>query len=608
MKHIIFLGLILWMSGTIIGQVQKIDSLLHVLNTKNLSSNEELEVYNDISFFYARNDLAKGLEYASKGLQLAQKAKNKKMESAFYRNLGIVYFYRSSYDTTQIYLDKALVLALEVNDKPLEMKIYVDLGNLYAYQNYQTALEYYLKALSLSQNQPDRTTAVILNNIANIHRVLKNFDRAISFSEQALDIAERLKLEDVKMYACNGLGTAYAVKGDTDKAILYLQEALSINKNVGNKFYETSTLITLSSQLALKKEFEQALEYCHKALKIAEEINSPRELCNVLTVLSDVYREMGDYKECERIALRSWATDSVTYDVAGGTAKTLTVAYIHLGEKDKAEYFFRKYYDISAEGNNKSLHESLVDMEVKYETDKKEMRIASLEKERQLYVWLGVAGFLLIIALVVVLWQTTRNARKEKQLIATRSVLDGEMRERTRLARDLHDRLSGNLSAAKIELANSAESLQNVSDKLDGCIEEIRRVAHNLMPVSLQSGLKTALEDYVAKLPNVRFHFFGEDKHIDKGKEYIVYCCAGELVNNSLKHSGAKNIDVQLVQGGDYVALTVEDDGCGFDEKSVVKGIGLKNIRERVASCGGKMDIVTSSGKGTETTIEIKTK
>jgi signal transduction histidine kinase len=325
-------------------------------------------------------------------------------------------------------------------------------------------------------------------------------------------------------------------------------------------------------------------------------------------VMSDIYREMKDYTECVRTGLRVWAFDSVSYDVAMPAAKTLSVAYIHLGEKDRAEYFVRKYYDLSAEGNAKSLHENLSEMEVKYETEKKEMRIASLEKEKQLYIWLGAAGLLLAVTLVIALWQTGRNSRKEKQLIAAHSLLNGEMRERTRLAKDLHDRLGGNLSAAKIELANSAETLQNVSDKLDCCIEEIRRVAHNLMPVSLQSGIKTALEDYAAKFPGVQFHYFGEDKHLNRDVEYIIYCCAAELVNNSLKHSGAGNIDVQLVQGKDYVALTVEDDGCGFDEKSAGKGAGLKNIRDRVVSCGGKMDVVTSPEKGTETTVEIKIK
>jgi signal transduction histidine kinase len=128
------------------------------------------------------------------------------------------------------------------------------------------------------------------------------------------------------------------------------------------------------------------------------------------------------------------------------------------------------------------------------------------------------------------------------------------------------------------------------------------------MPISLQLGLKTALDDFSAQFPNVRFHFFGKEKRIDERIEFVVYCCANELVNNSVQQSGAQNIDIQLVQGDDYITFTVEDDGCGFDDNSATKGMGLKSIRDRVASCGGKMDVVTSQGKGTETTIEIKIK
>ena len=248
----------------------------------------------------------------------------------------------------------------------------------------------------------------------------------------------------------------------------------------------------------------------------------------------------------------------------------------------------------------------MADMEIKYETEKKEIRITSLEKERQLYVWLGVAGILFAMALGIVFWQKNKNMRKEKQLIATRSVLDGEMSERTRLARDLHDRLSGNLSAVKIGLNNN-EPQQSISNKLDKCIEEIRNVAHNLMPKSLQYGLKTALEDFAAQFPNVHFHFFGKEGNIEERTAFVAYCCANEMVNNSLWHSGAKNINLQMVQDKKLVSLTVQDDGCGCDEKMTSKGIGLKNIYDRVTSSNGKIDIVTSPSKGTEIIIELKT-
>jgi signal transduction histidine kinase len=78
------------------------------------------------------------------------------------------------------------------------------------------------------------------------------------------------------------------------------------------------------------------------------------------------------------------------------------------------------------------------------------------------------------------------------------------------------------------------------------------------------------------------------------------------LVNNALKHSGATTINLQLVQSKKHVSLTVQDDGCGFDDKTVEKGYGLENIHNRVASCRGKLDITSSPGKGTETVIEMK--
>jgi signal transduction histidine kinase len=127
------------------------------------------------------------------------------------------------------------------------------------------------------------------------------------------------------------------------------------------------------------------------------------------------------------------------------------------------------------------------------------------------------------------------------------------------------------------------------------------------MPSSLRLfGVKGALEDFCTHFHNVHFHFFGENMRMNQNLEYTVYCCARELVNNSQKHSGAENIHLQLVQSKKHVSLTVQDNGCGFDEKTVAKGDGLQNIRNRVASCKGKLDIVSSPGKGTETVIEIK--
>jgi len=233
--------------------------------------------------------------------------------------------------------------------------------------------------------------------------------------------------------------------------------------------------------------------------------------------------------------------------------------------------------------------------------------VDSFEKEQPMVVWLGIAAGLWVITLLIAFCQTMRNARINKQLIAAKAVQDREIADRARIAEDLHDRLGGSLSAVKIEL-NSTQDLQSLNAKLDECIREIREITHNLMPHSLLlRGMKTALEDFSAPFPNVHFHFFGKEIRIRERLEFIIYRCASELVTNFIRNSGdAREINIQLIQSEKYVSLTVHTDGCVFDGKTLSESVELNNIRDRVASCNGKVDIISSPTNGTETVIELK--
>jgi signal transduction histidine kinase len=77
-------------------------------------------------------------------------------------------------------------------------------------------------------------------------------------------------------------------------------------------------------------------------------------------------------------------------------------------------------------------------------------------------------------------------------------------------------------------------------------------------------------------------------------------------VNNAIKHSGATDIDVRLIQDDDHISLTVQDNGMGFDIKSVVKGSGLKNIDYRVTAFNSTVDISSSPDAGTKANIKFK--
>ncbi|NLT02698.1 MAG: sensor histidine kinase, partial [Bacteroidales bacterium] len=230
---------------------------------------------------------------------------------------------------------------------------------------------------------------------------------------------------------------------------------------------------------------------------------------------------------------------------------------------------------------------------------------------------------------------------REKRLVATQAVMEGETAERSRLARDLHDGLGGMLSVIKLNLHQVKKSdlmvpddvgrLDNVLGLLDQSMQELRRVAHNMMPEALvKYGLKAALADFCRNIENAHYHYFGEEKRLDPNLEVTVYRTAFELVNNALKHAEAKAINIQVVQQSDRLALTVHDDGKGFDTKSLThtdaasdksvdavtgqaadasaqkpSGHGLSNIANRAAAYGGTMDILSAPGQGTEITVEF---
>ena len=208
--------------------------------------------------------------------------------------------------------------------------------------------------------------------------------------------------------------------------------------------------------------------------------------------------------------------------------------------------------------------------------------------------------------------------------MAAQAVLQGQVEERTRLAKDLHDGLGGILSSAKYSFSNMKENMIITSEHaaafersmgmLDKSISELRRVAHNMMPEALVAfGLDTALKDFcnsieqtgVIQLTYQSFEI--NENTISKTTSAAIYRIIQELLNNILKHAHASTALVQLVRKNLALSITVEDNGKGFDPLVLDNsdGIGYLNLKNRIAYLNGSIDIQTSEGKGTSVNIEI---
>jgi signal transduction histidine kinase len=485
-----------------------------------------------------------------------------------------------------------------------------------------------MKALPLFEKLGDKASQLlVMGNISNIHACLHDYDKAIYYREQELAMAKVLNDVEIMCDIYYNIGSCYINKEEHKKSLEYVLKALEIADSIKDPLI--NPLATIALAIIYSDGFEdynKAEKYAKEGLRLAEESEMQNIIINAKSQLSAIYLVQERYQECDILASMSYEMD--TTDIANGLSITenIILANIFLGNKDKAVSFFQKHRSYVERKTVETLHRSIAEMEVQYETEKKELRIAEMEKEKVFYIWLGIVGGILLLSLLIlfiilhrlavskrklaeqqtiIAEQQIKQMEQKQQIVAAQLVMDGETAERTRLARDLHDGLGGMLSVVKLNLTD-LEHLEKARELLDQSINELRRVAHHLMPESLlRYGLKTALDDFCKSVPNLKFHYFGNESHLDDRIEVLIYRCAHELVNNAIKYANASTINVQLVQDPDLISLTVEDDGCGFDTETVGSGMGLENLRTRVAAYNGKINFFSSPGKGTEVSVEL---
>jgi signal transduction histidine kinase len=316
----------------------------------------------------------------------------------------------------------------------------------------------------------------------------------------------------------------------------------------------------------------------------------------------------------------------------------LSDVYAVTGRYKQAYEYFQKYKEVNDSVVDLNSKKYVTDLEKKYETEKKDKQIvlqeARLQKQNTLnYIFVASVCVLLIIFFLIyrtyrqnqkLQQQRLSELEKERKLAATEAVLKGEEQERTRLAKDLHDGLGGMLSGMKYSLNSmkgnvimtpeNQQAFERSMDMLDSSIMEMRRVSHNMMPEALvRFGLDTALKDYCNNINQsgalqVKYQSIGlENENLDQTIAITIYRIIQELTNNTLKHAMATTAIVQVTKTDGHIALTVEDDGRGFDVAILKqsKGIGWSSIQHRVDFMKGKLDIDSVPGTGTSIHIEF---
>lgn len=197
--------------------------------------------------------------------------------------------------------------------------------------------------------------------------------------------------------------------------------------------------------------------------------------------------------------------------------------------------------------------------------------------------------------------------------------LAAQEEERARVARDLHDEVNQSLTGLllRLEAARAragpelAHELADTKALANKAMEELLTLVRQLRPTALDDlGLKAALAGHVEELGRqgkvkASFESQGDFSDLHPDVQLVVYRVAQEALSNALQHSDAETLRVRLVREGDWVELTVGDDGHGFTFDQAARGLGIAGMRERALLVGGDLRVESRPEVGTRVGLRV---
>ncbi len=607
--------------------------------------------------------VAMQLENVDSAMFLFKIAATRSISASYYDGAGeallylgaAAFTYKNNAEMARAYQRQAMsfVNHATVYKGRLLAKYYSDLAHPYQLKGLFDSVAIYshmaIDALTKYNEGSPRLLVPLYNNLSAAYHETGQYTKSLDYQKRAAAILESQEDREGLILIYSNIAGTYLALQDTAHSRLYSNMGLGLCKVYPKSRYLTcmsglySTLGALS--LTANKPYE-AISYFESAITTNRKYYSYLGAADQYRGLSAAYKQLKDYKKEEYYLLEAMKAankieraDNMLVDIY----TDLSEVYSNLQQYEKAYY----YRDIAAELKGKLITKDKIlvtnKLDALYQTAEKDKDIiqkqlllshrnSELQSKNYWITGISVASFFLTI-LLAGLYRNYRqkqktqiekmnSLQKEKEISNLKAVITGEERERTRLARDLHDGNMVLFSAVKMQLRGLPKyhrelagnsNFEEISTQLDLAIKELRRTAHNLMPdMLLEGGLAEAVFYFCSTLQqstNIRFLFqqYGEMPRLQEEFELSLYRIVQELLQNIIKHAHASKGIVQLNYSDAILCITVEDNGQGFTDTNLENhsGMGLKSIRTRVSALNGSIDIRSITGKGTTVYLEF---
>jgi len=527
--------------------------------------------------------------------------------------------------------EKALNIAisqLEIVKKneniPLQIEWNFKIGKILRNnQNFKNALEYYTSAKKLSIKTND--SLAIANSIFNIG-AMQFFEYSIA-SYDAGDVNVNTDKRDL------ALNNFY-----------YLLEEFQNIKGTGKVFAQTYA--NLTGIYSYTEEFDKAEIAAHNAIEYFTTLKDTLSVIGVQNNLgvSQIYRKEYDKAEqnfIKALPLLKDTTNLKILDYKIANLNNLSEIYSNQGKYKAALVKLDESFKLNNVLFKKKSNIAIAEIEEKYSQEKTLATEVKKREKMQLWFTFFAATLLAVIIFGYVLYRNSKLKTRNLALILIKNelektnqieklqnethnkvltaTLDARVTERKYIAQVLHDSVSSLLSSASMHLLvikkKSKDNIEEIDKSryiIQEASEKVRDLSHKLISVILlKFGLVTAAQDLCKKYSNSDLTFELKSNQgiprFNQSFEIKIHNIIQEITNNIIKHSGATNATITINYTNDIMSIDIEDNGIGFDIKSLKNknGIGLNLIKSRIKTLKGKFDINSTNKTGTKIHIEV---
>lgn len=654
---------LLWISSTH-AQQSEIDSL-EIFIAKNTRDVKMADALSKLSGIYGKRDTEKGLKYAWRAKALAKAIDNNKALASSYALLVNVYRNTAKQDSTNYYLEHLENVATTAiaEDYNHINQIYYSTKGLYLNRsgNPKEALPYLLKGYEFTKKTGSEVeTYGQAINIANCYYQFADYKKSLEYNFIALKGFEKLGNKGGESFCYNNISNCYYQMNRFTESLSYINKSLKIKKELGDKRGLANAEQNLGNNYMALEDLVLAEKHFKNAIAINKELDNSAALVTNYYNIGRMYSEKNPqtaisyFNKGKALALKIDDTDMISkIDLEILASKTINdkqlqneekaivnvQAFKEAGKKrDEAEgyknladyYAQNKQYEKALEYTNKyhALRDTLKSNEVlaqlktieeQYNKEKNEKQIIVLQKDKVINEQkLNRQRFLMIIFGLIIFFTSVGiymfiNRNKLKQRMQ-------ELELRNRIAADLHDEVGSSLSsiymlsqmAGKKQFDEKGDIMEIIRTNSKETMERMGDIVWMIKPQENEGeGLKYRMERFVQEICNSRnisCTFLADDLNevkLNMKQKKNMYLIFKEAVNNALKYSDTKKLEIKIHQQNKQLEMIVKDFGNGFDQKTIIKGNGLDNMQQRANDLKGSLSVNSISNSGTEVQLSF---